>query len=437
MTISYDTLGGSIDIEPSGAVTAGDLNRSVAIVGSADTTDGTASVGEPAAVTSGTEAVSAFGTGTELAIQSKLALANGASTVYGVAAETTAQTEAVTAQSSGTLSGAPIADPRVTAESLSVTDGNGDTVTVEYTDVAPTAPSDSNTVEVNPTTGGWAASSSGDYNFDYATVAFDTAINAAVGEAVRYVAVCTEADTPTNTLVTALGDQAADFRFSRGIVGIGENVPGNQAADYTPDTDDFRLIEVAPSYGTTTNGNAARLCGAMAGLAAKQSIDVTGSITYDELIGFDSLAVAYAPSQAQQFDRVTAVTDTMEIAEGVTTATESAFADIYKAEIIDYTVEQIHERITDYRGGSNANSARQKFRSRLKRTLSSLSAPNAQPPLLADGEGGRPYALDVSLGDADTETGVTIGIDPAPIAKQVNINVSVGPLQFNGVDVDA
>ncbi|WP_158293771.1 hypothetical protein, partial [Halorubrum sp. SP3] len=115
----------------------------------------------------------------------------------------------------------------------------------------------------------------------------------------------------------------------------------------------------------------------------------------------------------------------------------SAFADIYKAEIIDYTVEQIHERITDYRGGSNANSARQKFRSRLKRTLSSLSAPNAQPPLLADGEGGRPYALDVSLGDADTETGVTIGIDPAPIAKQVNINVSVGPLQFNGVDVDA
>ncbi|TKX83421.1 hypothetical protein EXE43_24345, partial [Halorubrum sp. SS5] len=30
-----------------------------------------------------------------------------------------------------------------------------------------------------------------------------------------------------------------------------------------------------------------------------------------------------------------------------------------------------------------------------------------------------------------------VGIDPAPIAKQVNINVSVGPLQFNGVDVDA
>lgn len=437
MTISYDTLGGSIDIEPSGTVTAGDLNTSVAIVGYGDTTDGEASVNEPALVASSTEAATQFGAGSELAVQTELALANGASEVFGVVIDSTNETESVTAQSSGTLSNAPLVDPRVTAATLTVTDSGGTELSVQYTDGTPTQPDTTDTVAVDPTTGEWDASSSGDYEFTYEAADFTSAVESAVGETVRFVAVCTEADGPTNTLLSALENRARDFRFSRGIVGAGENPDAAQASSYSPDSDDLRLIEVAPSYGTTRNGDTARLCGAIAGLAASQPIDVTGSITYDELVGFDSLAVEYSPSQAQQFDRVTAVTDTYEIAEGVTTSTDNAFADIYKVEIVDYVVERLHRRVTEYRGGSNAQSSRRKFRSRLKRTLSSLSAPNAQPPLLADGTGGRPYALDVSLGNSDTETEVEIGIDPAPIAKQVNINVSVGPLQFQGVTTDA
>ena len=437
MTISYDTLGGSINIEPSGVVTADNLNRSVAIVGGADLSNGAATAGEPALVRNSTDAVTQFGAGSELAIQAALALVNGASEVYGVPTPTTDGSESVTAQSSGTLSAAPLSDPRFTTETVSVTDSGGTDLTVEYIDSSPSTPSADDTVELNPTTGEWEADASGDYDFSYATPTFTEAIDAAAGSTVRTVGVCAEAASVVGDLETTLSEWAADFRFSRGVYGVTERVDPADVSSYTPSQDDFRLVEVAPMYGTTTNDNTARLCGAIAGLAAAQPIDVTGSITYDEVDGFASLSVEYTPSKAQQFERVTAITDTMEVAEGVTTASEDSFSDIYKAEIIDYTVEQLHDRVTDFRGGSNAQPSRQKFRSRLKRTLSSLSAPNAQPPLLADGEGNRPYALDVSLGQNDTETDVSIGIDPAPIAKQVNVNVNVGPLQFEGVDVSA
>ena len=434
MTISYDTLGGSISIEPSGAIRAGDLNQRVAIVGSADTANGAIGEGEAALVASSTDATTQFGADSELQRQAELSLANGASEVYGVAVSTTEQTESVTAASDGTLSISPICDPRFTTESVSVVDAGGDALTVEYTDSEPSVPSEDNTVVINPTTGAWAASSSGDYEFTVTEPSFSEPLAEAVNGTVRYVAVCSEAASVVSTLATELSTKASNFRFSRGFVGVSEEVAPIDVGSYTPGVDDFRVIEVASSYGTTTNGDMARTCGAVAGLAAQQPIDVTGSVTFDNLVGFASLATSYTPSQAEQFERVTAITDTMEIAEGVTTSSEAEFSDIYKAEIIDYAVEQLYRRVKNYRGGSNARGSQRKFRSRLKRTLSSLSAPNAQPPLLADGEGGRPYTLDVGVGETDTETAVTIGIDPAPIAKQVNVNVSVGPLQFNGVE---
>jgi hypothetical protein len=89
--------------------------------------------------------------------------------------------------------------------------------------------------------------------------------------------------------------------------------------------------------------------------------------------------------------------------------------------------------VKEYKGGSNTQTAQRRFRARLKRLLASYTSPDATPPLLATGEGGRPYSVAVSNGSSDTETDVKIGMEPAPIAKEVYLDISVGPLRFNGV----
>lgn len=435
MTISYDTLGGSISVEPSGSVGAGELNTSVAIVGGYDdaNADPDVAAGETTIVNSSTDATNQFGEASELARQTVLANANGAGTIYGVPLPTTETSDSITASSSGTLDNVPICDPRVTSESLSVVDGSGSTVEVQYVDETPSQPETNGTISVNPTTGEWAASSSGDYEITYSYATYESAVQEAVSQPVRYVIVCTEDGGVIQTLADELKAQAADFRFSRGVVGAMPGLASGDIASYEPTTDDQRIVEVSPARGTDTSENGVRTVGAVGGLLANQPVDVTGSVTYDALRGLETLATQYPPSDAQQFERVTGVTDTLDIAEGVTTSTEESFSDIYKVEIIDFVVEQIHERLRNYRGGSNTLDARKKFRSRLKRTLSAVSAGNAQPPLLADAEGGRPYGLGVSLGANDTITDVEIQIDPAPIAKTVNVNVGVGPIRFEGV----
>lgn len=439
MALSYDTLGGSITVEPSGAIPAGDLNTSVAIVGGYDDANADPSVtaGESTLVTSSTEAEQQFGANAELTKQTDLAIANGAGLIHGVPLSTTQTTESYTAASSGALSNSPLMDPRLTTADITVTDTVASSdMTVVMVDSSPTTSDvDSGEVAIHSRTGEWVANSSSDYDITYEYADYQTAIEAAVEKPVRYVIVCAEAGSVTDTLASELETQAADFRFKRGVVGVTDLIEDADVGTYTPSRDDIRVVEVAPKHGTNADGDPVRTMGAVGGRLATQPIDVSGSITYDELVGLDSLNVAYPPQVAQQFDHVTAITDTYRIAEGVTTASEEAFSDIYKTEIIDFIIERLHERIINYRGGSNARDSQRRFRSRLKRELSNQSAPNAQPPLLADGAGGRPYTLSVTQGDTQTEAEVTIGIDPAPIAKQVTVDVSVGPIRFNGVSV--
>ena len=439
MTIQYDTLGGSVNVEPTGTVATGDLNTTVAIVGGVDmqAADPAVTAGESTSVTTGTDAETTFGADSELTRQAELAFLNGASVVYGVPVGTTQQTETFTSATSGTLANTPVMDPRVTSYDISATRvSDGTTLSVEMTDETPASGSvGADTIQVNHTTGEWATDQSAEYEITYYGGNFTSAIEAAVRTNPRYVAVCTESDTVIQTARDELTTAAGNIQFTRGLVGAGPGVTASDAASYEPVVDDWRVIETASARATNTNGAAVRTVGAIAGLLAGQPVDVTGSITYDNVIGLSSLAEPYSPQEAAQFERVTVLTDQFEVAEGITTATETAFSDIYKAEIIDLVVERLYQRVRNFRGGSNAQGARRRFRSRLKRGLSSLSAPNAQPPLLADGQGNRPFSIAVDQGTDETETVLTIGIDPAPIAKTVEVNLGVGPIQLNSVSV--
>lgn len=435
MAISYDTLGGEVNVTASGTIPAGDLNSTVAIVGHADFANAADSVtaAEPSLVSSRTDAETTFGENSELAKQAALAFANGAGTVYGIPAETSETTETVTAQSSGSLT-APLSDPRVTTRSISVTKSGTD-VSVQPVYGQPESPSASDTIQINPLTGSWEADASADYEFTYTVPTYDTATTAAVNLSPRAVALAQEDPGVITTLQTELATAASDFQFSRGVVGATPAIGPTDVSNYSPTTDSWRIVETAPARGEGGNG-AVRTAGAIAGLLASQPIDVTGSVTYDSVSGLIGLNEQYPPSTAGNFERVLALTDERLVANGVTTARETAFADVYKAEIIDLIVEQLYERIKNYRGGSNAQSAQRRFQSRLRRSLSAQSAPTAQPPLLATGDGSRPYNVSVRTGATDSEAEVTVGIDPAPIAKTVSLNVSVGPIQFNGATAE-
>lgn len=436
MAISYNTLGGQVNITGGGTIPASDLNSTVALVGhyNPDTADGSVTPSEPTLVSSRTDAETLFGEQSELARQAALALANGAGTVYAIPVATSSESEAVTAASSGELTNTPLVDPRVTTYEITAVDGNEDSVNTIAVDGTPSSPIENNTIRINPLTGEWKATSSGDYDISYQTGAYDDAIASAVDLNPRVAALASEDPGAIITLQTDLATAASNFRFSRGVAGATPAIGPSEVADYTPTTDSWRVVEVAPSRGDDGDGEV-RTVGAVAGLVASQPIDVTGSVTYDTLAGLVSLNEQYPPATASNYERVLAVTDEFAVAEGLTTASETAFADIYKAEIIDLIVEQLYERIKNYRGGSNAQPAQRKFRARIKRSLSAQATPIAQPPLLASGDGSRPYSVSVSTGATDSEAVVSVGIDPAPIAKTVTLDMSVGPIQFNGASV--
>jgi len=440
MAISYDTLGSTVTINPVGAVAAQQLNTEVAIVGGYDASNADPSVnaGEATVVNSGNEAANMFGADSELAYQAALAIKTGASAVHGIPVAETSETEnfgSGSATSSGTLTASPM-DPRVHPdEDITAQDvTEGASVAVNVVDASPpSAPSSSNEINLNPDTGEWTADDTSEYDITFTSGDYADAIATAAGRTVRNAAICGERDSLATDAQTELEAQAANFRFGRAVVGSKVAIDPSNTASYSTAVEDWRVVEVAPARATDVNDRSVRTVGAIAGLLARQPIDVTGSITYDDLSGaFNSLNTQFSPSQAESFTQVTAITDNYEIAQGVTTSAESTFRDIYAVEIIDYVVEQLHAIVKNYRGGSNAQSARQLFSSRLKRALTSMSAPTAQPPLLATGTGGQPYTVTVTRGSTDFEADVNIGIEVAPVAKEVDLSLNVGPIEFVG-----
>lgn len=441
MAITYDTLGSTVTINPVGAIAPSQLNTAVAIVGGYDSSnaDSGTNTGEATIVNSAEEADTAFGADSELAYQVALALNAGATEVHGIPVpETTGTTETFgssSATASGTVSNTPVFDDRlhpdhsVTAQD--VTEGVSMSVNMVDAD-SPAQPSSSNTMNFNPETGNWAADTTSEYSITYDYGDYATAMSAAASRSVRNTAVCTEADSVVSTAKTDLENAGSNFHFGRAIVGSDTDISPSNTGSYTPAVEDWRIVEVAPARATDNSGNTVRTVGAIAGLLAKQPIDVTGSITYDDVPGLDTLSTNFTPTQAENFTQVTAITDNFEIAQGVTTSSEATFRDIYAVEIIDTVVEQIFAHVKSYRGGSNTLNARRRFKSKLKRTLGSMSPPTAQPPLLATGTGGQPYTVTVTQGSTDTEADVNIGIEVAPIAKEVVLDFDVGPIQFLG-----
>jgi hypothetical protein len=433
MAIQYNTLGGTVQITPQSSAATVGFTTGVAIVGGYDANNAGSGVsgGSVETVGAGENASDLFGSSSELTRQIKTI--SGADTVYAVPLSETETTESFSSTQSGTLGNVPAMDPRKHPDhSITAQDDNNNTIDVKFVDTdSPSAPSDADTINLNPTNGDWKAKSSDTYDITYTYGDFSGAIKEAAKQPVRYVGVCTAADGPKSTLVTELETEAANFNFKRGVVGANHDIQSGSISSYTPSTEDWRLIEVAPARGSTSDGTVSTV-GPLMSTLAPQPVDASGSVTYDSVTSLSGLEVDYTDTEAKDFDQVTALTRNFEVAGGVTTSSDTALRDIYVGEIVDLLAEELFLIAKQFAGGPQTVQQRKNLRAKLEQVTSARAS--QRPPALATGDGGQPYEIQVSQGSTDTVTDVTAAIEPAPIMKTVNLNINVGDVvTFDGV----
>jgi len=189
-------------------------------------------------------------------------------------------------------------------------------------------------------------------------------------------------------------------------------------------------VEVAPARGTGSDGTV-RTVGAVAGFMSSQPIGPDGSGLYDNVSGLIDLNTEYRPSEAKNFSQVTSITRNGVIGTAQTTSTTGQFKEIYKVEVIDAIALGLFGPIQDYAGGPQNVSDLQSI---IGAQLQDFASGN--PPLLGFGDGteGLPYSVSTSLSSGGDVANVGVSIVPYPIAKEVNLDLTVtdGFVQFGG-----
>lgn len=438
MVQTYSALEGDLSVRSTDTAARSGAANAVAIVGGYDASTAASDVtaGEATKITNASTASEDFGE-SEISRAAKAVSANGAGTIYGVPVSETESTETFgssTATSSGTLSNTPIFDPNVHPEhTITITDiTEGVDLDVSYVyGETPSQPSTSNAARINPITGEWAADTSSEYDFTYTYGSYSAAITEACSLDVRYVVVGTEAPSVKTTLVTELNDVAKDFDFKRGVVGATPEIQDADIASYTPSSEDWRLVEVAPARASGADGTV-RTAAAVTGLLASQPIGPDGSGLFDSINGVSSLNTSYRPSDISSVSQLLAITENGRVGKADTTSSERQFQPVYATEIIDNIALDLFDVAQEYAGGPQDVGDLETL---LGTVLQSASTGN--PPLLGfvDDRDSRPYDVSVSLADEQTTANAGVVIVPYPIAEEVNVSITVsdGFVEFDGV----
>ncbi len=433
-TKSYNSLTGSLNVRPTPTVSRSGGSNAVVLVGGYDATDADADVNtnEATALTDPANAEAQLGE-CELARAAAVATANGASDIRVVPVPETETTESFTSSQSLSLSNSPIFDPNLHPEhDITVTDtvaASDLTVNVTYEDPVPT-PSDSDVANVNPLLGQVETDASGDYDVTYTYGTYDDAIDVAANQPVRYVCPLTEDAGIKATTITELSDIAQDFDFKRAVTGATPSIDTGNVGSYTPDEQDWRMVEVAPSRGSGADGPV-RTAAAVAGFMASQPIGPDGSTLFDTLNGLTSLNTTYRGSTAKSFEGVTSITRNGKIAQAVTTSTSGQFSNVYATEIIDKVALDLFDVAEGYAGGPQDLG---ELEALLRSTCQAQT--EQSPPLLgfAEDTDGRPYDVNATLGADSGVANASVTIVPTPIAEEVNVNLTVsdGFVAFDG-----
>lgn len=285
--------------------------------------DGDGSAAEPQQINAPKEAEAVFGAGSELAEGMKEALANGATLdfLYGVAVPRKEVTDETQAAQQGTLDNVEIVED---TDTITFDDG-GTQLDVEFRyTTAPSTPTETDTVYINPLTGDYAADAAPGTEFsvnyqynDYSAAFNDSAVANVVDENETGVFwALTDADAVSVSLQTVVSTLRDNYQLVTGfcfaepndqtLIEAANTTPTNGGANPQYDTANYEsanqsvasdaFFKLAPAR--VGDGDTKTFGGGAAGLYAGNSLD--DPIYNEQVTGYSSLQQKLNKTEADE-----------------------------------------------------------------------------------------------------------------------------------------
>lgn len=429
--VQVTTQGGAI-----GGVEVGDEEKLV-IFGEGDASAGSASVNDPTQVNASSEADDVFGD-SELSQAVRDAIGNGANVeyLYGVIVQENSITaEAFAGSASGTLANAPIVEDLSTITVQDTVDTTEASVEFRY-ESPPAAPSNADTVFINPLTGEWTADSSSDYEFDYTFQDWQNAFDSAdlvvdEGETGVYAAL-TEAETVASDLASKVNALRSDFKMVNGVSGAEPNA--TKIEDGTPravfDTATYSDAIDSDSYfllgPVRKNDSTETVIGGAAGLMAGHAID--DPIYNDPLSGFTEIEQKLTSGEATDFEDAQVIpirqTGSIRITRNLSTSTATDWErDFWRRRIVDRVI-LLAKQVGDATVGAiNDSRTRQTAETTLFAEMSELVNSRLIKP---NRDGANNWSVNVYEDSTNAdEVNIDVGFTPYGIAKRIDESITV------------
>lgn len=425
------------------------------------------SVETPESINARRQADALFGEGSELADGMRKALSNGANVnfLHGVAPQRVNVIDEIKTTQSGTLDNAPIWEEDVLDESnieaIVVEDNETtDELTVEYTYSSPSAPSDSDTIRINPLTGEFAADAPPDgttteYSFDYKyldwTAAFEaSAVNNVMNEddTATFVALSQSDDVSSDLSGTVSDLRTQEYKLVTAISGALPNANEEvldsngdylrrdaryDTANFTSGSVDkdyyFKLAPVRLEDSTNT------ILGGVGGLFAGNPIN--DPIYNEALSGYDTLEQTLTKSEANDLRqgpgassgpdvRVIPVrqSGSIRVKDNLSTSTATDWErDFWRRRIADRVIliaKQIGDSIIGRINDEQTRNAAERF------IESELRALVADRLLRPNEDGEQQWFVDVYEDSTNSnQVNIDVGFTPYGIVKRVDETITI------------
>lgn len=445
--VRINTTGGGLTGVEIGA------EEKLVIFGKGDPANGSVNANEPTQITSLSSIDTKFGAGTKLASAMKQALANGANReyLYGVMLSGSSQTVETKNSQDHTGSSklqAPIEQEIGDIQVWEETSGDGsyddNELNVEFryetntdsttTDFTSNPPEASDTVFINPLTGEWVADSTGDYEFTYSILDFQSALDSAdrvldEGETGVYT-VLSETPDVHSALTSKVGTLRSNYQLVQGVAPARPNVTdvdnGNaefEAANYADNTDNDAVYLFAPGRERNTQYT---ITGAVAGLMAGHPI--TEPVYNDALSGLDDLEQKLTGSEATDLRESQVIPvrqgGSIRLKSNASTSTESDWTrDFWRRRIVDRVILLTKQVGDDTIGRINDDESRDDAEDVIYSELSGMVNDRLLKP---NTETETRWYVEVVEDDTNSDQmNIDVGVTPQGIVKRIDESITI------------
>lgn len=415
------------------------FDRTVGVIGGMDTATGTATPGDVVTVVSPSDAQDKFGDGSELHEAIKLIYNNGASEVFALPVAETTTTESFAATASGVLANVPAMDPNIhdehTITAQDTVAATTVTVNIDYA-TPPAAPTDADTMNLNPVTGEWAADESSDYDitYDYGDYS-QTEMAELVAKSPRMVVVLTENESVVNNAVAEVNSAAVNYDFMHVVAGAapvpaaGSTPTATEASDYasnyTDGLDEERVSLIAPSRAFIDDAETDqhRTMSGIGGYLAALQLGL--SSTNDSVGGYTGLRTDFSVTDASNLidSQVMPLLDypPVTIVKDMDTSTTPKFERVYVMQIVDEVTELSHDISRVFIGEQNTVENQNQLDRSHRNMLGALETDS--PPLLEDST----VSVTENASNPD-QVDIELGLQVVGVMDTISVTLTVGDI---------